>query len=94
MSINDQIRSIHERYGHYVMVMASALSAQWAHAFVQNMNQACEAAQQDMFDRLEQEIDRVRAERPELRGFAVFQEAARRLDEARARGQEEKEGAD
>lgn len=47
---------LHERYGHYVMVMAHVYSQQLANAFWADMNASCEKANQDMFDRLEEEM--------------------------------------
>jgi hypothetical protein len=47
---------LHDRYGHYVMVMAHAMSTQFAAQFWREMNASCESANQYMFDRLEQEM--------------------------------------
>lgn len=50
------LRYIHERYGHYAMIMANELSKQVGEEFVESMNRSCHKAQQDMFDRLEAEM--------------------------------------
>lgn len=47
---------LHDRYGHYVMVMALVYSQQLANAFWENVNKSCQLANQDMFDRLEKEL--------------------------------------
>lgn len=50
------LRYIHERYGHYAMIMANELSKQVGDEFFAAMNQSCATAQQDLFDRLEAEM--------------------------------------
>lgn len=47
---------LHEQYGHYVMVMAHALSAQYSHTFWASMSTAVERANDDYLQQLDKDI--------------------------------------
>lgn len=47
---------LHEAYGHYVMVMAQALSAQYAHTFWAGMETAVERCNNDYLNELDKDI--------------------------------------
>lgn len=47
---------VHDRYGHYVMIMANEVSKRVGDEFMAAMNRSCDKAQDEMFDRLEAEM--------------------------------------
>lgn len=47
---------LHERYGHYVMVIAHALSRQYSQAFWDSMDTAVERANDDYIQQLDKDI--------------------------------------